>query len=250
MRKTAATFAGPTGMWYGGLWGPTALNVGSLVLYEACVAPIRPLFSLGNWGFGSLRGGRERPCRLHPHPKMGARSQNQTSPWGMNGAPALLTHVFTDDSKSEQILCFPAFISDEKIITYANLYVNSVWPRGSWHAASGADDGESLAVVLGLMLQREKTQISGRVGSHPGLGPVLPFLVSVVSTTGGISLGKPGPETTESHSQGWRSDPTRVSPCTQNRPSAHILLHTQKLTHKRCRCSVLRKRSHSRMPPS
>lgn len=67
-------------------------------------------------------------------------------------ALSLSTNLSTDDSKYEQILCFPAFISDEKIITYANLYVNSVWPRGSWHAANGAVDGGSLAIVSSLML--------------------------------------------------------------------------------------------------
>lgn len=112
-----------------------------------------------------------------------------------SGAPALSTHVFTDDSKSKQILCFPAFISDEKIITYANLYVNSVWPRGSWHAASGG----SLAVVSGLMLQIEKAQISQdkwEVIQDSDL--CFPFLVSVASTAGAISPGYPGPELTVS----------------------------------------------------
>lgn len=69
-----------------------------------------------------------------------------------NFAPPLSTHLFMDDSKYEQILCFPAFISDEKIITYANLYVNSVWPWGSWHAANGAVDGGSLVIVSSLIL--------------------------------------------------------------------------------------------------
>lgn len=69
-----------------------------------------------------------------------------------NFVTQLSTHLFMDDSKYEQILCFPALISDEKIITYANLYVNSVWPWGSWHAANGVVDGGSLAIVSSLML--------------------------------------------------------------------------------------------------
>lgn len=93
-----------------------------------------------------------------------------------NFAPLLSTHLFMDDSKYEQILCFPAFISDEKIITYANLYVNSVWPWGSWHAANGAVDGGSLVIVSSLILQIEETQTSGQMGIIKDLGPSLSLL--------------------------------------------------------------------------
>lgn len=93
-----------------------------------------------------------------------------------NFAPPLSTHLFVDDSKYEQILCFPAFISDEKIITYANLYVNSVWPWGSWHAANGAVDGGNLVIVSSLILQIEETQTSGQMGIIKDLGPLFCLL--------------------------------------------------------------------------
>ena len=91
----------------------------------------------------------------YPSPPSPPQERNKTTKLDFsleNFAPLLSTHLFADDSKYEQILCFPAFISDEKIITYANLYVHSVWPWGSWRAASGAVDGGSLAIVSSLML--------------------------------------------------------------------------------------------------
>lgn len=68
----------------------------------------------------------------------------------------------------------PCIYSDgKKKITYANLYVNSVWPWGSWHAASRAVDGGSLVIVSSSMLQTEETWISGEIEITEGLGPSL-----------------------------------------------------------------------------
>lgn len=108
-------------------------------------AQIKLSFFLGNSGFGG-RGLALRYPITSPS-KMGTRSQNQVSPGGMH----LFTHLFRDDSEYEQILCFPEFISNEKK-NYVNLYVNSVWPWGSWHGASGAAESGILAVVSRLML--------------------------------------------------------------------------------------------------
>lgn len=70
----------------------------------------------------------------------------------------------------------------KKKIMYANLYVNSVWPWGSWHAACGAVDGGILAIVSGLKLQMEETQTSGQMEIMEILGPSLSLPLTPHST--------------------------------------------------------------------